>query len=174
MKHKWIYAWIYELYLDLGPILKIPYDVYVNIPKPKNIQTQNVSSLYSTCTRFYIFLRCHIIVLGVHCGIYKSSYNISQLDSPPPSFSFIPFPPIPGIVSPGLIFHFHPRVHNIPPCSPPCILPLPPTCVSIFTKCESHINLFLPTLLIHCLFTSFIIVLCHRDLNSGPHTYSTT
>jgi hypothetical protein len=33
-----------------------------------------------------------IAVLGVHCGMYKSSYdisNISCLNSPPPSFSFI-------------------------------------------------------------------------------------
>jgi hypothetical protein len=30
-----------------------------------------------------------IIVLGIHCNIYKSSCNILYLNSPPPSFSFI-------------------------------------------------------------------------------------
>jgi hypothetical protein len=34
-----------------------------------------------------------ILVLGVHCDIYKSSYSISQLNSTPPSLSFIlPYP----------------------------------------------------------------------------------
>jgi hypothetical protein len=31
----------------------------------------------------------------------------------PPSFSYIPPPPVPGIVSTGLIFHLHTWVHNI-------------------------------------------------------------
>jgi hypothetical protein len=35
------------------------------------------------------FLNYIIVVLGVHCDIYKSSYTISSLNSPPPSFSFI-------------------------------------------------------------------------------------
>jgi hypothetical protein len=47
-----------------------------------------------------------IVVLGVHCDIYKSSYNLLYLTSPPPSFSFNHPPPIPGIVSTGLIFLF--------------------------------------------------------------------
>jgi hypothetical protein len=39
---------------------------------------------------FLEFLNYHlIVVLGVHCDIYKSSYNIPQLNSPSPSFSFI-------------------------------------------------------------------------------------
>jgi hypothetical protein len=33
-----------------------------------------------------------VVVLKVHYDIYKSSYNISYLNSPSP-FSFIPFPP---------------------------------------------------------------------------------
>jgi hypothetical protein len=45
----------------------------------------NVTSFF-----YYIVI---IIVLGVHCDIYKSSYNISQLNSPPPSLSFIPTSP---------------------------------------------------------------------------------
>jgi hypothetical protein len=35
----------------------------------------------------FIFLFFSIIVLGVYCDIYKSSYNISELNSPPPPFS---------------------------------------------------------------------------------------
>jgi hypothetical protein len=38
--------------------------------------------------------------LGVHCDIYISSYNksnISDLNSPPPPFSFIFFSPYPFI-----------------------------------------------------------------------------
>jgi hypothetical protein len=33
-----------------------------------------------------------IIVLRVHCVLYKSSYNVSWLNSPPPSLSFTPHP----------------------------------------------------------------------------------
>jgi hypothetical protein len=33
-----------------------------------------------------------IVILGVYCDIYKSSYNVSRLNSPHPSFSFIPSP----------------------------------------------------------------------------------
>jgi hypothetical protein len=39
-----------------------------------------------------------IVVLEVGWDIYRSSYNMSQLNSLPPSFSFIPPTPIPGIV----------------------------------------------------------------------------
>jgi hypothetical protein len=44
----------------------------------------------------YVLFKSFIVMLGVPCGIYKSSYsisNISQLNSPPPSFSFIPLLP---------------------------------------------------------------------------------
>jgi hypothetical protein len=47
--------------------------------------------------------------MGVYCGIYKSSYiisNISYLNSPPPPFSYISPPCIPGIVTTGCIFLF--------------------------------------------------------------------
>jgi hypothetical protein len=46
----------------------------------------------------------------VHCGIYKRSYSRSDIShlnySPPPPFSFIPPPHIPGIVSTEIIFPF--------------------------------------------------------------------
>jgi hypothetical protein len=53
------------------------------------------------CLFYYI-----IVVQGVHCDIYRSSYNILYLNSPPPSFSFIPptLTLIPGRVSTCLIF----------------------------------------------------------------------
>jgi hypothetical protein len=43
-----------------------------------------------------LFEKSFVVVLRVHCGIYKSSYNvlnISYLDSPPPLFSFSPLSP---------------------------------------------------------------------------------
>jgi hypothetical protein len=61
----------------------------------------------NTITKFIFFT--FIVVLGVLYGIYKSSYNISNisyLNSPPPSFYFILPSSIPGIVSTGLIFPF--------------------------------------------------------------------
>jgi hypothetical protein len=54
-----------------------------------------------------------LLILGVHCDIYKSSYNRLQLNSPPPSFSFIYPSPIPGIFQQVSFFHFHTWVHNI-------------------------------------------------------------
>jgi hypothetical protein len=47
-----------------------------------------------TLLLYFIFYCC---AGGVHCGSYKSSYNISNisyLNSPPPPFSFIPLPPL--------------------------------------------------------------------------------
>jgi hypothetical protein len=44
---------------------------------------------YNSLIKYFIF------VLGLHCDIYQSSYNISNtsnLNSPPPSFSFISLP----------------------------------------------------------------------------------
>jgi hypothetical protein len=57
----------------------------------------------------FFFKPLFFVVLGIHCGIYKSSYtvsNISYLNYLPPSFCFISPSPIPGIVSAGLIFPF--------------------------------------------------------------------
>jgi hypothetical protein len=65
-----------------------------------------------------LFYYCIIFVLGVHCDIYNSSYNVSWLNSCPPSFFFIPSSPIPGsfnrshfpiFIHKYLIFHYiHP------------------------------------------------------------------
>jgi hypothetical protein len=55
-----------------------------------------ISSLNITSASFLFKQLFFIIVLGVHCGLFKSSYdtsNIPYLNSPPPSFSFIPPPP---------------------------------------------------------------------------------
>jgi hypothetical protein len=54
--------------------------------------------------------------VGLHCSIYKSSYNVSNisyLNLPPPPFSFIHPYPIPGIVSTDIILYLHTRVHSI-------------------------------------------------------------
>jgi hypothetical protein len=47
--------------------------------------------------------------VGVQCGIYKGSYNVSNisyLNSLPPLISFILYPPVPGIVSAGIILAY--------------------------------------------------------------------
>jgi hypothetical protein len=61
------------------------------------------------------FLCLFFIVLGVHCGIYKSSYNksnISYLNSPPPSFSFTLFPPFLQSFQQVSLFHLHACIHS--------------------------------------------------------------
>jgi hypothetical protein len=70
--------------------------------------------------------------MGVHHGIYKSSYNISNISyfySPPPSFSFITPSPIPGTVSKVLYFFIYILVHTVYPYpfSSSLLLPLVPT-----------------------------------------------
>jgi hypothetical protein len=52
----------------------------------------NLPHLSFLPTKSCSFVFYHIVVLGVHCDIYKSSYNISYLNSLPPSFSFSPPP----------------------------------------------------------------------------------
>jgi hypothetical protein len=53
-----------------------------------------------------IFLICFIIiVMEVHCAIYKISYNIS-VEFTPFIILLYPFSPIPGIVPTDLIFPF--------------------------------------------------------------------
>jgi hypothetical protein len=80
----------------------------------------------------YCFLFLFVVVLlGVHCGIYKSSYTIttiSYLNSLPLSLFFTLPPRIPGIVSAGLSFPFtyvytQYWCHFYPPTSFPHILP---------------------------------------------------
>jgi hypothetical protein len=61
------------------------------------------SSKYCLVMMFIYFENLHVQILffivvlgGVHCGIYKSSYNVSNisyLNSPPPLLSFFPSPP---------------------------------------------------------------------------------
>jgi hypothetical protein len=59
-----------------------------------------------------------LLCWGVHCGIYESSYslsNISYLNSPPPSFSFILYPASPFLkqFSQVSFFHLHTCRHRI-------------------------------------------------------------
>jgi hypothetical protein len=58
------------------------------------------------CMLFFPLLLCWV---GIHCSIYKGSYNVSNtsyLNSPPPLVSFIPTLPIHGTVSTAIIFAF--------------------------------------------------------------------
>jgi hypothetical protein len=73
-----------------------------------NQANQNINKM----RYFFLVLFFIIVVLGVHGDIYKSPYTISQLNSLPSLYSFIPLTPIPGIVSTGLIFPFHTWVHS--------------------------------------------------------------
>jgi hypothetical protein len=63
---------------------------------------------------FLIFFLCWV---GVHCGIYKTSYNvsnISHLNSPPPPFSFYPLlPPFLEYFQQVSLFHLPICVHSI-------------------------------------------------------------
>jgi hypothetical protein len=48
-----------------------------------------------------------VVVLGVHCNIYQSSYIITQLDLPPPPIILLyPLSPYSQNSSIGLIFPF--------------------------------------------------------------------
>jgi hypothetical protein len=58
----------------------------------------------SNITLFFGVCVCWV---GVHCGIYKSSYNISYLNSPPPPFSFIPIHPFLDQFKQVSFFHLH-------------------------------------------------------------------
>jgi hypothetical protein len=52
---------------------------------PASLQTECLRFGIQHISSFLVDFFYHVInVLGVHCDIYKSSYNISQLNSPPP------------------------------------------------------------------------------------------
>jgi hypothetical protein len=59
-------------------------------------------------TKWKTFFPFCIVVLGqLHCGIYRSSYNISDisyLNESPPYFLFVPTHPMHGTVSTDIIF----------------------------------------------------------------------
>jgi hypothetical protein len=59
-------------------------------------EAQNLDLNFSPVFFFFFFFV--VVVLGVHYGIFKSSYIISYLNSPPPSFSIVPPSATPGIV----------------------------------------------------------------------------
>jgi hypothetical protein len=61
---------------------------------------------YIVNIRFILFI---IVLGGVHCVLYKDSYNVSNisyLNSPPPPLSFIPPSLISGTTSTSIIFAF--------------------------------------------------------------------
>jgi hypothetical protein len=74
-----------------------------NIRKSKVMRFECLNSLMQFIYLFS-FLLCWV---GVHCGIYKCSYNISNisyLSVPLHCFPSYPPPPSPGIVSTDIIF----------------------------------------------------------------------
>jgi hypothetical protein len=84
---------------------------------------------FNFLTKLFLFLLFILFFcwVGVHCGIYKSLYNVSNisyLNSPPPSVSFTP---IPGIVSKVWFFYICIHVYTVfSPYSPFCTLSPPP------------------------------------------------
>jgi hypothetical protein len=71
------------------------------------INHQHIFPLSLFFCLFYI-----IVILGVHCDIYKRVYNISQLNPPPLSFSFIPPPLFLEQFRQVSLFHFHTWIHS--------------------------------------------------------------
>jgi hypothetical protein len=82
---------------------------------PSHVPLYPKPHLYSYINIFFVHFQIFktIVVLVVHCDIYKSSYNISQLNSPPPPFSFIPLLPFLEYFQQVSFFHFHPWGYNI-------------------------------------------------------------
>jgi hypothetical protein len=69
-------------------VKKIIYDDKVGFI-PEKQEWFNICKLINFLKFFYC------VGWGVHCGIHKSSYNISYLNSPTPPLSLSPFSPFP-------------------------------------------------------------------------------
>jgi hypothetical protein len=104
-KKTWEIFSIFILWKSFCKIDAISSEVFDSLVKPSGWGDFNVISfrLIEFLFQKFIFI---IVLLGVHCDVYKSSYNISQLNSPPQSLSFILPPPVPEIISKGLVFPF--------------------------------------------------------------------
>jgi hypothetical protein len=79
-----------------------------NQTRRKNFTLWLQFSLHFFWYSYFLFFLLLLCWVEIHCGIYKSSYNISNisfLNSPPPPFSFISPHPILGIILTGIIFH---------------------------------------------------------------------
>jgi hypothetical protein len=93
---------------------------------------------------FYPLLLCWV---GVHCGIYTGSFNVSNIlfyEFTPSTVSLCPSPPIPGVASTGIILHLCTCVHIF--CALIILLTLfpipPPTLVPAFLQgrtCSVHL-----------------------------------
>jgi hypothetical protein len=90
------------------------------------------------CTRifllYFFFYYIIEILLGVHCDIYKSAYNISYLISPSPWF----FIPLPYSWNSFNRSHFSIFIHDqilFPPYSPPSTISLYPPYTHTHTHC---------------------------------------
>jgi hypothetical protein len=112
-------------------------DLYVQL-------SQNPKFLLLVHAIFFIFIYLLLLLcwVGVYCGNYKSSYNLSSISSsnlPPPSFSFIPHPCLEQFQQVSF-FLLHICVHStctiythvlFHPFSPPKAAPVPPFCYPI-------------------------------------------
>jgi hypothetical protein len=71
---------------------------------------------FSSFFSLFVFLFLLLCCLRVHCDIHKSSYNISNishLNSPPPTFSFISLPPFLEQFQQVSFSHLHACVHSV-------------------------------------------------------------
>jgi hypothetical protein len=75
--------------------------------KGSGLEIRNTLQRHGDLTSSFFLI---VVLGGVHCGIYKSSYNISNLSYlNSPLSTIVPYPPplpIPGLVSTGIIFAF--------------------------------------------------------------------
>jgi hypothetical protein len=62
-------------------------DTFFNFSFLKGTHKIFLNSTFFVSLHYFYY---HIIVLVIHCDIYKNSSNMSQLNSPPLSLSFIP------------------------------------------------------------------------------------
>jgi hypothetical protein len=110
--------WMYFLtILFLKELWTLSFRVF---PCKKRIFAQSISLLslflVTQLQCFFFFLFLLLCWMGVHCGIYKSAYNmlnISYLNTRPPSFSFITLPPFLDWFQQKSFFYLHTCVQSI-------------------------------------------------------------
>jgi hypothetical protein len=73
-----------------------PHSPFTYAHTTPTVLTPRKDLFYPPFLNLLLLLLCWI---GLHCGICKSSYHISYLNSPHRTFSLSPFSPIHGIVS---------------------------------------------------------------------------
>jgi hypothetical protein len=129
---------------------------------------------FTTAVLLFLFLILLLCWVGVHCGIYKDSYNISNishLNSPSPPFSFISPPPSQEIVSKDIFFSIYIHVYTVfAPNSPSQPFPYrrpPHTGIN-----PPRQDLFLPPVLWFCCSLIFACLrLLHREFPCGTSKF---